>query len=216
MARVGKIARLPEDIRAALNLRLRNGESGPMILPWLNALPAVQAVLAEHFRGQEINATNLSDWRHGGFEDWEERQARTWRTKELAAYAVQLASANSTSIAQGAAAIASGRLLEVLEAAAAGDDSKKLSLEDLKEIVGSLTALRSSEIAQQRADADQVKLRQKDDELKLAREKFQRDTAELVLKHARDESVQRIAAAPLDHSAQLEAVGKHLFGDLWK
>jgi len=49
----------------------------------------------------------------------------------------------------------------------------------------------------------------------LDRAKFQQATAELVLQHAHDEVVQKIAASPMDHTAQLQAVGKHLFGDLW-
>lgn len=214
MARQGKIARLPELVRDELNKRIRSGTLGPQLLPWLNALPEVRAVLEEHFQNKEINAQNLSDWRNGGYEDWAEKQERTYRIKELAGYAVKLTDANNSSIAEGAAAIVSGRLLELLEAAT--QEGGKLPLEEISEIVSSLTSLRSAEIAQQRADADQVKLRQKDEELKLAREKFQRDTAEVVLKSARDEAVQKIASSPVDYSTQLNAVGKHIFGDLWK
>ena len=204
MARTGKIARLPATIRDELNQRLRNGAQGPQVLPWLNALPETQAVLTEFFDGKEINATNLSDWRLGGFAEWEEKQDRTYRTKELAAYAVKLAEANSASIAQGASAIASGRLLELLEAATSEDG--KLSAEELGDVVKSLTSLRSAEIAQQRSDQDAVKLKQKDEELKLAREKFQRDTAAMVLKSARDTAIQQIANAPLANVSPAESL----------
>ncbi len=214
MARQGKIARLPEPIREELNKRLRNGALGPQILPWLNSHPDVVQVMAEFFAGATINAQNLSDWRNGGYEDWLEKQDRTYRIKELASYAAKLSGANQTSIAEGAAAIASGRLLELLEAAT--DSEQKLTAEEIQDIVGSLTSLRSAEIAQQRTDQDAVKLRQKGEELKLAREKFQRDTAEMVLKSARDTAIQQIANAPIDRTAQLDAVGKQLFGDLWK
>jgi len=50
MTHNGKIARLPRNIRDELNHRLENGEAARVILPWLNALPAVQAVLAAGFR----------------------------------------------------------------------------------------------------------------------------------------------------------------------
>lgn len=171
MARQGKIARLPEPIRAELNQRLRNGEMGPQILPWLNSVPEVQAVLAEFFQSQPINPQNLSDWRQGGFADWEEKQDRTYRIKELAGYAVKLSEANGGSIATGASAIASGRLLELLEAAT-GEADQKLSAEEIQDIVGSLTSLRSAEIAQQRADMDREKLKRKDEEIALAKAAF--------------------------------------------
>ena len=47
--RVGKIARLPHDIREQLNQRLFNGALGPELMNWLNALPEVQQVLSDFF-----------------------------------------------------------------------------------------------------------------------------------------------------------------------
>jgi len=175
MARQGKIARLPALVRDALNVRLQNGEPASQILPWLNALPETQAVLTA-FAEQAVNDSNLSAWRTGGFLDWEEKQDRTWRTKELAAYAIKLADANSASIAEGASALVSGRLLELLEAATSED--KKLSAEELGDVVGSLTSLRSAEIAQQRVDLDREKLKRKDEEIALAKAAFEQRLAE--------------------------------------
>ena len=216
MSRVGKIARLPAPVREALNRRLHNGEQGPQILPWLNALPETQSLLTDFYQGKEINPQNLSDWRTGGYRDWEAKMDRTHRIKQLAEYAVKLTAADGGSIAEGASAIASGQLLELLEAATADDEHEKLPLEQTLQIVGALKDLRGAEAAKQRAESDREKLKQKYEEFKLAREKFQRDTAEEVLKSARDSVVQQIATAPMDHSAQLAAVGQHLFGDLWK
>ena len=39
MSRIGKIARLPHDIREQLNRRLLDGQSGTEILQWVNELP---------------------------------------------------------------------------------------------------------------------------------------------------------------------------------
>jgi len=78
--RTGKIARLPKKIRDQLNHRLQNGQQGPEILAWLNALPAVHRVLNAHFAGQPILQQNLSQWRKGGYTDWlrhQETQANT-------------------------------------------------------------------------------------------------------------------------------------------
>ena len=62
MARQGKIARLPESLREQLNRRLREGQLGPQILPWLNAQPETIQTLAELFQGQPVTSQNLSDW----------------------------------------------------------------------------------------------------------------------------------------------------------
>jgi hypothetical protein len=68
--RNGKIAKLPQSIRDQLNTRLSDGQEGPEILPWLNAIPKVQEILKDKFDSQPITKQNLSEWRAGGYEDW--------------------------------------------------------------------------------------------------------------------------------------------------
>src|SRR5215471_11151907 len=68
--RLGKIARLPHSIREQLNLKLHDGIPAKSILPWLNSLPEVQAILAADFDNRSITKQNLSEWRQGGFRDW--------------------------------------------------------------------------------------------------------------------------------------------------
>jgi hypothetical protein len=68
--RLGKIARLPHSIREQLNLKLHDGLTAKSILPWLNSLPEVQAILAADFDNRPITKQNLSEWRQGGFRDW--------------------------------------------------------------------------------------------------------------------------------------------------
>jgi hypothetical protein len=63
MTRLGKIARLPREIREELNVRLQNGEVGRKLVEWLNGLPAAQAVLAANFGGRAISMQNLSEWK---------------------------------------------------------------------------------------------------------------------------------------------------------
>lgn len=71
--RNGKIARLPLAVREELNHRLENGEPGIRLVAWLNRLPAVQAVLAAEFRSRPIREQNLSQWRKGGYREWQAR-----------------------------------------------------------------------------------------------------------------------------------------------
>lgn len=68
--RIGKIARLPKQIREQLNQRLENGERGKTIVQWLNELPEVQKIITEQFAGRPIREQNLSEWRNGGYLDW--------------------------------------------------------------------------------------------------------------------------------------------------
>jgi hypothetical protein len=74
MTRNGKIARLPHNLREQINLRLQDGEEAKPIADWLNTLPEVQALLQSAFAGQPINENNLSNWKLGGFRDWQEQQ----------------------------------------------------------------------------------------------------------------------------------------------
>jgi len=79
MSRLGKIARLPRNIREELNHRLADGETGPRLVDWLNTLPDTQKSLAANFGGRPITEQNLSDWRQGGFQDWlRHDEARSW------------------------------------------------------------------------------------------------------------------------------------------
>jgi len=74
MARIGKIARLPKEIRDELNRRLNNGERQDKLVDWLNGLEPVKAVLKSQFGGRPISEQNMSDWRKGGYAEWEQSQ----------------------------------------------------------------------------------------------------------------------------------------------
>src|SRR5215472_5415538 len=73
-ALTGKIARLPKHIREQLNRRLDDGQPASEILPWLNALPEVQEILAAQFDSAPITPQNLSRWHLGGFKQWLQNQ----------------------------------------------------------------------------------------------------------------------------------------------
>ena len=73
MTRRGKIARLPKNIRDQVNQRLDDGKRAAPLVTWLNSLPEAQAVLARDFDGKAIREQNLSEWRKGGYRDWQAR-----------------------------------------------------------------------------------------------------------------------------------------------
>src|SRR5271166_6272608 len=109
MSRVGKIARLPEQIREQINLRLENGEEGRDIVTWLNSLEEVKAVLAEKFEGCPINDGNLSEWKLGGFRDWQERRNALAEARRVMAEGLELAQTGNKALADNLAAWMLGR-----------------------------------------------------------------------------------------------------------
>ena len=100
MNRTSKITRLPEPLREELNQRLRNGEPAHIILPWLNKLPEVIALVEEHYGGNLISPQNLSDWNLGGYREWLTRQEMRESSKDFAAEAAHLGTAAGGSLLQ--------------------------------------------------------------------------------------------------------------------
>ena len=98
MNRTSKITRLPETLREELNQRLRNGEPAHLILPWLNKLPEVIALVEEHYGGNLISPQNLSDWNLGGYREWLTRQEMRESSQDFATEAPHLTAAAGGSL----------------------------------------------------------------------------------------------------------------------
>jgi hypothetical protein len=90
MKRIGKIARLPLNIRNLLNERIELGDSGRFLIDWLNGLDEVKEILARDFDSRPINDQNFSDWKQGGFIDWQRQQETRDRLRGLAEFAADL------------------------------------------------------------------------------------------------------------------------------
>ena len=115
MARNGKIARLPREIRDELNRRLHNGEQGGPLLAWLNALPQVMHVLAKDFGGIVISKQNLSEWRAGGFAEWQARQETLDQARELSADAKEIMAATDGRLTDHLATVLAVRYAALLQ-----------------------------------------------------------------------------------------------------
>ncbi len=114
MTRIGKIARLPRDIRNQLNRRIADGEPGIRLVAWLNALESVRQVLAQDFGGREITEQNLSEWKQGGYQDWVARQEMLSCARELAGEAAELTEAANGSLADHLAVVLSARYAKLV------------------------------------------------------------------------------------------------------
>jgi len=90
MTRNGKIARLPREIRDELNRRLDDNLATQPILDWLNALPQTQEILEDLFAGVPISKQNLSEWRNGGFAEWQFRNELLEQAEGIAECADEL------------------------------------------------------------------------------------------------------------------------------
>jgi hypothetical protein len=171
-----------------VNQRLLDGQTGPVILAWLNALPEVQAVMNAHFEGQPINAENLSAWRRGAWQKWCDDREDVEQTREMAALSARLAEAAGGDMSAGARAIAAGKIMTALQSLDANTDQK---------LIGKLTenavSLSLAEVAKRKGSLDARKVDQADKALALDERKFQRQTTELFLKWFDNEQTRRIA-----------------------
>jgi hypothetical protein len=147
-----KIAALPESIRDDLNRRLADGLPGRAILAWLNQLPEVRSVLAQRFRAQPLSHSNLTHWRKSGFRHWLDSRDSLKLIAELARESSQLVSANSSSIAQGALALASLKLTHAIRS----QDPQGPA--DLERLTRALATVRAAEISEGRLQTERKKL----------------------------------------------------------
>lgn len=205
--RTGKIARLPHALREEVNRRLLDGESSAAILAWLNEQPEARKVWEAHFEGMPASAENLSQWRLGGFRDWISRREKAEHLKTLSRFAGDLARSGGN-LADGAASILAGHILEALEESAnivatgGTDDPEKDPTAGLAKMAAAVSSLQAGMIARQRLELDRRRLGQKDRALALDREKFETQTVAKFVEWARRPE----AAAILDSGKPREVI----------
>jgi hypothetical protein len=159
MTRNGKIARLPEQIREQINCRLQNGENGRQIIAWLNSDEGVKALLAQGFDGHEINDTNLSQWKKGGFRDWQARQYAMDEARRVMAEGTELAETANNALADKLAVWLVGRYIVVTRKLIENEDDAE-AWKLLRELCHDVVALRRGEhgAAWLRFEEERIKL----------------------------------------------------------
>jgi hypothetical protein len=214
MAGTGKIAALPRDLREELCRRLENGKTGAEILPWLNALPEVVAILADRFNAVAISDANLSNWRDSGYFEWQKRGERTQRIRDLADYARKLGE-DGADVFAGGAAIAGGTLMELLDDL--DPDAQKELLaekpENLPKFINALARLQGEAAKREVISLNKQKSAREDKRLQLDREKFENATCEQLLKKATSSEIQNIVASSKPKSVKMAQLRFALFGD---
>jgi hypothetical protein len=192
---VGKIARLPENLREQLNHRLLDNHPAFDILPWLNDLAPVREILAAQFKGAPINHQNLDNWRKSGFQRWFDARQSITETKELAQFSANLTAAGNGSIPLGASAIASGQILKRLHRIAC-DENENGASADLLKLTSANAILLKGEQNHDRIKIARERLGQHYMGLRLKRDKQQRTDAAVALRVLGDARAKAIEAAP--------------------
>jgi hypothetical protein len=217
MARQGKISRLPHALRESVNLRLHDGQSAGVILAWLNAQKDAMRTWDAYFEGEAATPQNLSAWRAGGYAEWAGRKERTENLKTLSSFALDLTKSGGN-IADGAASILAGQILEALEQSAnfvvtgGSDDAENDPAAGLAKMASAVASLQSSGVARSRLELDKRKVAQKDQALALDREKFERQTVRKFLEWAKSTEAVAILDSGKPKHVQMDKLRELMFG----
>jgi hypothetical protein len=145
MTRKGKIARLPHPLREQVNLRMQNGETASRLAEWLNGLPEVTALLASEFDGQPINEINLSNWKLGGYRDWEAQQEALEAVRRCGGDAAELSHASAGQLADQIAVCLTARIAIALQKSETEILDPAGQLQRLRLLCADLVALRKGD-----------------------------------------------------------------------
>ena len=172
VTRNGKIARLPREIREQLNRRLQDGEQGKQLVAWLNELPEARAVMAAEFGGKPLREQNISEWRKGGYPEWQARQETLCQARELAADAKELTAATDGKLTDHLATVLAARYV----AALAGWDGEVS--EEFRRKLRLLRGLCQDIVELRRGDHSGARLNLEQERLEREREKTEEEVME--------------------------------------
>lgn len=201
--RRGKFAQLPRHIRETINRMLDDGRTGREVLEWANAQPEVIAMVAEKFGGEPLSDNNLSQWFKGGFLDWRREQEQVEKTAALAELSMRIAKESGGSIAEGAVAIAGGKVLAALESADG---------EGLLDLITGVANLRGKEIDAAKLELAKHRSRQRDEVIALEKEKFQRLVVGKFIDLAENQKAMEIAKSDDSRDVKMDQLMELMFG----
>ena len=210
---VGKIARIPNEIREQLNRRMRDGEVTATILRWLNDLPEVKSILAEQFGGTAISPQNVSTWRRNGYQRWLQTQEPFKGIAALAEESGAFSRAGNGNLANGAAALAAARLLDYMRRV----PPDQCSAGEMAQISFAAMTLLKGEQANAQLKLAERRIVQKDEQLLLTRDRDQRNTITIGLRLLGDARAKEIEGSSHSYAEKIEMLGLHTFGEeLWQ
>jgi hypothetical protein len=155
------------EIREQLNRRLADGEPGKALVEWLNSLPEVKAGMAAAFGGTPVREQNLSEWKLGGYRDWQKQQERRDIVRQWAEDAKELeVAAGDAGFSAGLSMILLAELAQTLRDVLEENTDAGTRLERLLEVGRRFAQLRREEsnAARVQAAREQWDQKQKDAE----------------------------------------------------
>ena len=155
MTRNGKIARLPYKIRLQLNLRLEDGASGVEVVAWLNKQWQVKDVMKELFAGRPINEQNLTEWKQGGFLEWQKRQEGMELARDLADNADEMAEVANGPISDKLASLLIAKYMTMIKTLNTDSGEAPGDWKLLRELCSDLVALRKGDHSAERLKLEQ-------------------------------------------------------------
>jgi hypothetical protein len=206
MTRIGKIARLPREIRAQLNRRLQDGETGRKLLPWLNALPEVEAVLAREFDGSPVSEQNLSQWKQGGYREWLAQQEMLAGVRELTGDAQELSEAARGRLADHLATVVAAQFANAM----AGWDGEVT--DDLRRKLRILQGLCRDVAELRRGDHSAGRLKIEQERLEREREQTEEEVVEYFRRWAKNPDVRHMLRQPPLTPEERERRMREIFG----
>jgi hypothetical protein len=153
----GKISRLPHEIRERLNQRLADGHSATAVLPWLNSLPEVQAVLTAQFAGEPISDNNLSEYRKRGFRKWQTQRAALEFSSEPPPNDSAQNQLAMAPLLENLARWSCVRLAAAAESLPA-PEQPEAELRDIRSFINDIVALRRGDLVSRRISLEELRL----------------------------------------------------------
>ncbi|MBM3862232.1 MAG: hypothetical protein FJ395_21620 [Verrucomicrobia bacterium] len=172
MTRTGKIARLPRAIRDQLNRRLDDGERQTQLVEWLNSLPEVQEALAAEFGGRPVTEQNLSEWKGGGFREWQLQQEAIELVRHMDDDAEELNQASNIRLTDLLAQRLAARYVIAAKTLSAANENAdgELDLKLLREFCSDIVALRKGDHSAERLELERERLELEREQLRELRE----------------------------------------------
>ena len=169
-----------------MNLRLYNGQEGKLVVDWLNGSPLVQQVLAEGFGGKPISEQNLSEWRQGGYVEWEARKGLLTEAKDMVDYGEAMEDCATDEFVEKLTLVVSARYASLVMRW----DGEPT--EEVKERLAVLGKLSKDVLALQRGSHRAVRLAMAEERHEWAEFEFEKKLAELEARLKREESNRRM------------------------
>jgi hypothetical protein len=154
---------------------MRDGQTARAINDWL---------ISTHVQGSPFSDVNFTSWRKGGYQDWLAEEQRNDQIR------MRADSIRRKLDAGGLSVIDEG----MYELAQILTDAARERPEDAEKVANAIVGLKLAVVSDGKLHLDKKKVAQREDTLRLQRDKFRWQLAEKLLKFAKDASVQAIAS----------------------